>query len=238
MNSALNVDKHEVPAYSEPGSTTRGRRGSLPSTSAKIRNKLNPLSDSVSHIFCHFLTDGWKERYSHGNECGPGHMLTVILCTSHSDRRSLWVWPRRCFSQSGLKHSFRSDCLKNMASMLLRPQIDFSPGTAESWQGLGMDTALSLSFQSPSAKPFHAASLISTPSNLKQTRLARSPAHDRRNTHDREESKSQLSTLSLGSMVRMRCGVFAEVCLTFDLTGLSHLTEQLVIHTYGEQSHC
>lgn len=65
----------------------------------------------------------------------------------------------------------------------------FQPRTAESWQGLWLDTApLSLFYLFPASlalkisvcKPFHSASFLSTPSNPKQTRtrLARcAPFH-------------------------------------------------------------
>lgn len=59
-------DKKSVPAYSEPGATTRGYRGILPSASAKISNLLNPHSNSGAHIFCNSLRGLEGERYSHG----------------------------------------------------------------------------------------------------------------------------------------------------------------------------
>lgn len=66
MNSALvDVDKQSVPAYSESGTMTRGYHGTMPSTSTKIRNWLNPHSHSGSRIFCHLLTECWTEKDIH-----------------------------------------------------------------------------------------------------------------------------------------------------------------------------
>lgn len=78
-------DKHSVPAYSEPGTTTRAHRGILPSTRAKISNWLNPHSNSGSHIFCHLLTEGWKEKDIHmATSWCADHDPSAILCTSRT----------------------------------------------------------------------------------------------------------------------------------------------------------
>lgn len=77
-------DKHSVSAYSEAGSTTRGRRGVLPSASAKISSRPNPHRDSVTLSTVDRRLEG--ERNPHGDtppsRAGPvsgGYHLTPDL---------------------------------------------------------------------------------------------------------------------------------------------------------------
>lgn len=49
---------------SASAATRRGCRGVVPSVRAKISNQLNPHWNWGSRIFCHLLTEGWRERDS------------------------------------------------------------------------------------------------------------------------------------------------------------------------------
>ena len=84
VNSArVDVDKQSVPAYSESRTMTRGYGGTMPSTSTKISYWLNPHSHSGSRIFCHLLTECWKEKDIH-MLCWPrptGSSIVILSLT-------------------------------------------------------------------------------------------------------------------------------------------------------------
>lgn len=82
---------------SASAATRRGCRGVVPSVRAKISNQLNPHWNWGSHIFCHLLTEGWREKDS----CMALHRSTdrsTLAKESHRVRllaRSEWfssVW--------------------------------------------------------------------------------------------------------------------------------------------------
>lgn len=113
---------------SASAATRRGCCGIVPSVRAKISNQLNPDWNWGSHIFCHLLTEGWREKDS----CMALHRSTdrgTLAIESHGVRllaHSEWF-------SSVLNYPFIKDGNRRQESALFRNELYFISFSLKMW---------------------------------------------------------------------------------------------------------